>query len=102
MAGDPQLAQPDCDEQTDVPHLSKVLDATPRTDAMAVDCEVQPDRRRRGSARAYDTVRHTTARDRATFPALVPEAPRAFKWMVNGRQPALRIGLAIVRPKGAL
>lgn len=33
------------------------------------------------------------------FPGLVPEVPRAFEWMVNGRQPLLRIGWAIVRPK---
>lgn len=34
------------------------------------------------------------------FPGLVPEVPRAFEWMVNGRQPLLRVGWAIVRPKG--
>jgi len=33
------------------------------------------------------------------FPGLVPEVPRAFDWIVNGRQPLLRIGWAIVRPK---
>ena len=33
------------------------------------------------------------------FPGLVPEVPRAFDWLVNGRQPLLRIGWAIVRPK---
>jgi hypothetical protein len=33
------------------------------------------------------------------FPGLVPEVPRAFEWFVNGRQPLLRIGWAIVRPK---
>jgi len=33
------------------------------------------------------------------FPGLVPEVPRAFEWYVNGRQPLLRIGWAIVRPK---
>jgi hypothetical protein len=33
------------------------------------------------------------------FPELVPEVPRAFEWPVNGRQPLLRIGWAIVRPK---
>jgi len=30
---------------------------------------------------------------------LTPEVPRAFERMVNGRQPLLRIGWAIVRPK---
>jgi hypothetical protein len=34
------------------------------------------------------------------FPELVPEVPRAFEWPVNGRLPLLRIGWAIVRPKG--
>jgi dolichyl-phosphate-mannose-protein mannosyltransferase len=33
------------------------------------------------------------------FPNLVPEVPHAFEWLVNGRQPPLRIGWAIVRPK---
>jgi hypothetical protein len=33
------------------------------------------------------------------FPGLVPEVPRAFEWYVGGRQPLLRIGWAIVRPK---
>ncbi len=32
------------------------------------------------------------------FPGLVPEVPRAFERIVNGRQPLLRIGWAIVRP----
>jgi hypothetical protein len=30
---------------------------------------------------------------------MVPEVPRAFERLVNGRQPLLRIGWAIVRPK---
>jgi hypothetical protein len=33
------------------------------------------------------------------FPGLAPEVPRAFEWPVNGRQPLLRVGWAIVRPK---
>ena len=35
------------------------------------------------------------------FPGLVPEVPQAFDRLVNGRQPLLRIGWAIVRPKGS-
>jgi hypothetical protein len=35
------------------------------------------------------------------FPGLVPEVPRSFERLVNGRQPVLRIGWAIVRPKGS-
>jgi Dolichyl-phosphate-mannose-protein mannosyltransferase len=34
------------------------------------------------------------------FPGLVPEVPQAFDRLVNGRQPLLRIGWAIVRPRG--
>jgi hypothetical protein len=33
------------------------------------------------------------------FPGLVPEVPRVFEWLVTGREPLLRIGWAIVRPK---
>jgi hypothetical protein len=33
------------------------------------------------------------------FPNLAPEVPQAFDRLVNGRQPLLRIGWAIVRPK---
>lgn len=33
------------------------------------------------------------------FPNLVPEVPRGFDRLVNGREPPLRIGWAIVRPK---
>ncbi|CCD87058.1 conserved membrane protein of unknown function [Bradyrhizobium sp. ORS 285] len=35
------------------------------------------------------------------FPGLVPEVPRSFDWLINGRQPVLRIGWAIIRPKGS-
>jgi Dolichyl-phosphate-mannose-protein mannosyltransferase len=50
--------------------------------------------------RASDTV-GTPPQDIAQrFPGLVPEVPQAFEWLVNGRQPLLRIGWAIVRPKG--
>jgi hypothetical protein len=34
------------------------------------------------------------------FPNLAPEVPQVFEWLVNGRQPLLRIGWAVVRPKG--
>jgi Dolichyl-phosphate-mannose-protein mannosyltransferase len=35
------------------------------------------------------------------FPGLAPEVPRAFEPLVAGRQPLLRIGWAIVRPRAA-
>ena len=49
--------------------------------------------------RASDTIGTPPADIAQRFPGLVPEVPRAFEWMVNGRQPLLRIGWAIVRPK---
>jgi len=49
--------------------------------------------------RASDTVGTPPAEIAQRFPGLVPEVPRAFDWIVNGRQPLLRIGWAIVRPK---
>ncbi|MGB8401909.1 glycosyltransferase family 39 protein [Bradyrhizobium sp.] len=49
--------------------------------------------------RASDTSGTPPAELAQRFPGLVPEVPRAFEWMVNGRQPPLRVGWAIVRPK---
>jgi hypothetical protein len=50
--------------------------------------------------RASDTAGTPPAEIAQRFPGLTPEVPRAFEWLVNGRQPLLRIGWAIVRPKG--
>jgi hypothetical protein len=50
--------------------------------------------------RASDTVGSPPADIAQHFPGLVPEVPHAFERLVNGRQPLLRIGWAIVRPKG--
>jgi Dolichyl-phosphate-mannose-protein mannosyltransferase len=50
--------------------------------------------------RASDTVGTPPPDIAQRFPGIVPEVPRAFEWLVNGRQPLLRIGWAIVRPKG--
>jgi Dolichyl-phosphate-mannose-protein mannosyltransferase len=50
--------------------------------------------------RASDTVGTPPPDIAQRFPGLVPEVPRAFEWFVTGRQPLLRIGWAIVRPKG--
>jgi hypothetical protein len=49
--------------------------------------------------RASDTVGTPPADIAQQFPGLVPEVPRVFEWPVTGRQPLLRIGWAIVRPK---
>jgi hypothetical protein len=51
--------------------------------------------------RASDTVGTPPPDLMRRFPSLVPEVPRSFEWLINGRQPLLRIGWAIVRPKGA-
>jgi len=51
--------------------------------------------------RASDTAGTPPPDILARFPGIVPEVPRAFEWLVTGRQQLLRIGWAIVRPKGA-
>ncbi|UFZ07358.1 glycosyltransferase family 39 protein [Bradyrhizobium ontarionense] len=50
--------------------------------------------------RASDTAGTPPPEVISRFPGLVPEVPRSFDWLVNGRQPLLRVGWAIVRPKG--
>jgi Dolichyl-phosphate-mannose-protein mannosyltransferase len=50
--------------------------------------------------RASDTSGTPPPEIAQRFPGLTPEVPRAFEWLVTGRQPLLRIGWAIVRPKG--
>lgn len=49
--------------------------------------------------RAADTAGKPPDDIAKRFPGLVPEIPRAFDRLVNGRQPTLRIGWAIVRPR---
>jgi 4-amino-4-deoxy-L-arabinose transferase-like glycosyltransferase len=49
--------------------------------------------------RAADTAGTPPPDIARRFPGLVPEVPRSFEWLINGRQPLLRIGWAIVRPK---
>ncbi|MGY4368377.1 hypothetical protein ACVW1A_004442 [Bradyrhizobium sp. LB1.3] len=51
--------------------------------------------------RASDTAGTPPPEILARFPGIVPEVPRAFEWLVTGRQQLLRIGWAIVRPKGS-
>lgn len=78
------------------PHL--LLDATPeRTPWLSL-----PKFNQTGGVvvwRASDTVGTPPPDIAQRFPGLVPEVPRAFEWFVTGRQPLLRIGWAIVRPK---
>jgi dolichyl-phosphate-mannose-protein mannosyltransferase len=95
VAGDPQLAS-FIAMSAGRPHL--LLDATPeRTPWLSVAKFNQT-----GGVvvwRASDTSGTPPPEIAQRFPALVPEVPRAFEWMVNGRQPLLRVGWAIVRPK---
>ena len=95
VAGDPQLAS-FVAMSRGRPHL--LLDATPeRTPWQSVAKFNQT-----GGVvvwRASDTSGAPPPEIAQRFPGLVPEVPRAFEWMVNGRQPLLRVGWAIVRPK---
>ncbi|WP_347262755.1 glycosyltransferase family 39 protein [Nitrobacter sp.] len=49
--------------------------------------------------RASDTAGTPPEAIARRFPGIVPEIPRTFDRLVNGRLPLLRIGWAIVRPK---
>jgi hypothetical protein len=95
VAGDAQLASLISLDQGR-PHL--LLDATPaRTPWLSLAKFNQT-----GGVvvwRASDTSGTPPAEIAQRFPGLVPEVPRAFEWLVTGRQPLLRIGWAIVRPK---
>ena len=95
VAGDPQLAS-FIAMNSGRPHL--LLDATPeRTPWLSVAKFSET-----GGVvvwRASDTSGTPPPDIAQRFPGLVPEVPRAFEWLVNGRQPLLRIGWAIVRPK---
>ncbi|HVQ72651.1 MAG TPA: glycosyltransferase family 39 protein [Bradyrhizobium sp.] len=95
VAGDPQLAS-FIAMSRGRPHL--LLDTTPeRTPWLSVAKFNQT-----GGVvvwRASDTSGTPPPEIMQRFPGLVPEVPRAFEWIVNGRQPLLRIGWAIVRPK---
>ncbi|MBR1190959.1 glycosyltransferase family 39 protein [Bradyrhizobium sp. AUGA SZCCT0160] len=95
VAGDPQLASFVAMDKGR-PHL--LLDATPeRTPWLSLAKFNET-----GGVvlwRASDTSGAPPPEIARRFPGLVPEVPRAFEWMVNGRQPLLRVGWAIVRPK---
>ncbi|HEY0912213.1 MAG TPA: glycosyltransferase family 39 protein, partial [Bradyrhizobium sp.] len=96
VTGDPQLASL-VSLDSGRPHL--FLDKTPeRTPWLTMEKFNQT-----GGVvvwRASDTDGRPPADIAQHFPGLVPEVPQAFERLVNGRQPLLRIGWAIVRPKG--
>jgi Dolichyl-phosphate-mannose-protein mannosyltransferase len=95
VTGDAQLASL-ISLDTGRPHL--LLDAAPeRTPWLTVEKFNQS-----GGVvvwRAVDTSGTPPADIARRFPGLVPEVPHAFERLVNGRQPLLRIGWGIVRPK---
>jgi hypothetical protein len=95
VAGDPRLASLIALD-AGRPHL--VLDATPeRTPWLSL-----PKFNETGGVvvwRASDTAGTPPPDIEQRFPGLVPEVPRAFEWFVTGRQPLLRIGWAVVRPR---
>jgi Dolichyl-phosphate-mannose-protein mannosyltransferase len=95
VAGDPQLAS-FVAMDSGRPHL--LLDAAPeRTPWLSVAKFNEI-----GGVvvwRASDTSGTPPPDIAQRFPGLVPEVPHAFEWMVIGRQPSLRVGWAIVRPK---
>ena len=95
VAGDPQLASLISLDKAR-PHL--LLDATPQRTPWVTPAKFNET----GGVvvwRASDTSGTPPADIAQRFPGLVPEVPRAFEWLVTGRQPLLRIGWAIVRPK---
>ena len=95
VTGDPQLAS-FIAMDTGRPHL--LLDVTPERTPWLTTAKFNET----GGVvvwRASDTSGTPPPEIAQRFPGLVPEVPRAFEWMVNGRQPLLRVGWAIVRPK---
>lgn len=95
VAGDPQLASLIALDKGR-PHL--LLDATPERTPWLTPAKFSET----GGVvvwRASDTAGTPPPAIAQRFPGLVPEVPRAFEWLVTGRQPLLRVGWAIVRPK---
>ncbi|MDB5630329.1 MAG: hypothetical protein JWQ51_2669 [Tardiphaga sp.] len=97
VAGDPQLAALVAMGRSR-PHL--LLDDEPaRTPWLTPSDLIE-----RGGVvlwRATDALGTPPAAIARRFPGLVAEVPRGFDRLVNGRQPPLRIGWAIIRPKAS-
>jgi len=98
VAGDPQLAAVISYSAPRRPHL--LLDATPdRTPWTSFEKFNET-----GGVivwRAANTAGTPPDEIARRFPGLVPEVPRSFQRYLTGRQPLLRIGWAIVRPRQA-
>lgn len=97
VAGDPDLATLVALAAPGRPHL--LLDSTPKR----TPWQSQQRFAETGGVvlwRAQDTAGAPPEHLRQRFPGLVPEVPRVFERMVQGREPNTRIGWAIMRPKG--
>jgi 4-amino-4-deoxy-L-arabinose transferase-like glycosyltransferase len=95
VAGDPQLAALVALSPSR-PHL--LLDATPERTPWITSAKFND----LGGVvvwRASDTAGKPPEDIAKRFPGIVPEIPRTFERLVTGRQPELRIGWGIVRPK---
>lgn len=95
VAGDPQLAAL-IGMSAPRPHL--LLDAAPHRTPW-----ISAGRLNAGGGlvvwRAADTAGTPPEDIARRFPGLAPELPRSFQRLVNGREPLLRIGWAIIRPQ---
>jgi hypothetical protein len=95
VAGDPQLAALVALGPSR-PHL--LLDATPERTPWMTSAKFNE----LGGVvvwRASDTAGTPPEDIAKRFPGIVPEIPRAFERLVNGRLSSLRVGWSIVRPK---
>jgi Dolichyl-phosphate-mannose-protein mannosyltransferase len=96
VAGDPELAALVSYSVRRRPHL--LLDDTPeRTPWLTINRFNET-----GGLvvwRAADTAGTPPEAIAQHFPGIVPEVPRSFTRYLNGRQPLLRIGWGIIRPK---
>ena len=96
VAGDPQIATLIGFAAASRPHV--MFDATPQQTPWMTPARFTES----GGVvvwRAADTAGTPPDDILKRFPGLVPEVPRAFERTVRGRQPLLRIGWAIVRPR---
>ena len=96
VAGDPQIATLIGFAAASRPHV--MLDATPQLTPWMTPARFN-ESGGVGVWRPADTAGTPPDDIQKRFPGLVPEVPRAFERTVRGRQPLLRIGWAIVRPR---
>jgi len=98
VAGDPRTAALVALGSPSRPSL--LLDATPQNSPWLTPEDVK----KRGAVVVWpttDTAGAPPPQIKQDFPGLVPEVPRAFERLVQGRLPLLRIGWAVIRPQGA-